>query len=75
MCQHLHRRLGEGRFPEARYRLTRAQQDLVEALFGPQSAMPLPEATRAGGTSLPHPPFAFLGWRPVMALPALGLTA
>ena len=75
MTQHLHRRLSEGRFPEARYLLTLAQQELVEDLFGPEGAMPLPGTARASGTSLPRPPYAFLGWRPVMALPALSLAA
>jgi hypothetical protein len=75
MCQHLHRRLAEGRFPEARYLLTLSQRDLVEALFGAEGPMPLPDAVRASGASLPHPPYAFVGWRPVMAMPALSLAA
>jgi hypothetical protein len=70
MSQHLHRRLSEGRFPMARYHLTLTQQELVETLFGPEGTLPLPDAARASGTSLPHPPYAFVGWRPVMALPA-----
>ena len=75
MCQHLHRRLSEGRFPDAHYLLTLSQRDLVETLFGPGGPMPLPDAVRASGTALPHPPYAFVGWRPVMALPALTLAA
>ena len=75
MCQHLHRRLAEGRFPEARYLLTLSQQDLVEDLFGAHGPMALPGPVRTSGTSLPHPPYAFVGWRPIMALPALSAAA
>ena len=75
MCQHLHRRLAEGRFPQARYLLTLPQQDLVEALLGAEGPMPLPQDVRTSGTSLPRPPYAFSGWHPVMATPALSHAA
>ena len=75
MCQHLHRRLAEGRFPEAHYLLTLSQRDQIEALFSAAGPMQLPQDTRTSGTSLPHPPYAFVGWRPVMAMPALSLVA
>ena len=75
MCRHLHRRLVEGRFPEAHYLLTLAQQEQVDDLFGPEGPLPLPGAATTRGTSLPHPPYAFLGWRPVQALPALRFAA
>lgn len=75
MCQHLQRRLAEGRFPEARFQLTLVQRDLVEALLGDKGPMPLPAPVRAGGTLLPHPPYAFVGWHPVAALPALSRVA
>ena len=75
MCRHLHRRLAEGRFPAAHYLLTLAQQEQVDDLFGVEGPLPLPAAATTCGASLPHPPYAFLGWRPVQALPALSFVA
>jgi len=69
MVAHLHRRLAEGRFAKARFRLTEAQRAVVDAQLGPNSAHPLPAAMRTDGALQAEPPHAFLGWRPVAARP------
>lgn len=67
MVAHLHRRLAEGRFDAAMFRLTLAQQALVQALLGAGGAMPLPPAVLTWGRHTAHAPHAFLSWRPVEA--------
>lgn len=71
MVAHLHRRLAEGRFDTAMFRLTMAQETLVVALFGANGAMPLPASVLTWGRHVAQPPHAFLGWRPAEAAPVL----
>lgn len=79
MARELHRRLAQGRFPVARFRLSPGQMALVQAVLGDRGAMPLPAPALTDGTEIAHPPHAFLGWRPVShrraARPALRLVA
>jgi hypothetical protein len=75
MARELHRRLAEGRFAEARFRLSPGQWAMVEAMLGANGPMPLPPATLVCGTNLAHAAFVFLGWHPVAAAPALRLVA
>jgi hypothetical protein len=75
MVRHLHRRLAEGRFAEPGFALTPAQSVLIDALFGPMGALPLPDAQRRAGTRPACPPYAFLGWHPVDAQPVFSRLA
>ncbi len=75
VARELHRRLAEGRFPVARYRLSAGQQALIQALFGATGPMPLPAAVLRPGRRAAHPPHVFLGWRPCWAPQPLRLVA
>ena len=71
VVRELHRRLAEGRFERAFFRLSPGQKALVHAYTDADHAHALPPAVQANGRHTAHPPHAFLGWRPVAINPAL----